>query len=321
MAGPTAGLARCEAPGFLSLHGGELLTMDCGASWEVDLRADADCDNPSLRRCHPRYTLGWQHREVNLFRAVGETGGEPPPNAEYVHGYCDVWGKGRLENVFATPIERYGVTKRSREKMDGRRLWESVSGGGVSGMSGGGVSGMSGGGVSGGGVSGGSARFGRGSTSVLLILIRDVSIGTSRRALPRTLSFLKGLETKSRRVRVANASAPSEGFSFVSFDGHRAIATDGWQETFKPFFSLSLHPFFPRVTLVFFPFIRLLLLLSAAISDGRRSRCSNWAPGRASGGAPAGAPGGAPPRAPRRAPLGEVVALDHYGMHTAAGAT
>ena len=236
MAGPTAGLARCEAPGFLSLHGGELLTMDCGASWEVDLRADADCDNPSLRRCHPRYTLGWQHREVNLFRAVGETGGEPPPNAEYVHGYCDVWGKGRLENVFATPIERYGVTKRSREKMDGRRLWESVSGGGVSGMSGGGVSGMSGGGVSGGGVSGGSARFGRGSTSVLLILIRDVSIGTSRRALPRTLSFLKGLETKSRRVRVANASAPSEGFSFVSFDGHRAIATDGWQETFSPFF-------------------------------------------------------------------------------------
>ena len=75
MAGPAAGLARCEAPGFLALHGGELLTMDCGSSWEVDLRADADCDNPSLRRCHPRYTWGWQHREVNLFRAGGETGG------------------------------------------------------------------------------------------------------------------------------------------------------------------------------------------------------------------------------------------------------
>ena len=43
-----------DAPSSLSMH--------CGSSWEVDLRADVDCDAPGLERCHPRYTLGWTQR-------------------------------------------------------------------------------------------------------------------------------------------------------------------------------------------------------------------------------------------------------------------
>ena len=43
-------------------------SMRCGSSWEVDLRSDVDCNQPGLERCHPRYTLGWRHREVQLHR-------------------------------------------------------------------------------------------------------------------------------------------------------------------------------------------------------------------------------------------------------------
>ena len=92
-------------------------SLQCGSSWEVDLRSDADCNTPGLERCHPRYTLGWRHREVQLWRP-----GLPLPKAEhakwpeYIHAYCDVWHRGRIEQVVAAPVEREDVRERARRQ-------------------------------------------------------------------------------------------------------------------------------------------------------------------------------------------------------------
>lgn len=98
--------------------------MACGSSWEVDLRSDADCTS-SLGRCHPRYALGWRTNEVQLYHEQasslpspaprGPTSRAPLPSTsaqktepahEYVHAYCDVWTRGRVDTPLASPIER-----------------------------------------------------------------------------------------------------------------------------------------------------------------------------------------------------------------------
>ena len=105
-------LPTCAAAGakFLHTSSGEL-SMRCGSSWEVDLRSDADCDQPGLERCHPRFTLGWQRYEINLYR-----GPQRLPDVEYVHSYCDVWQQGRLENVHVAPREKEEARERSLQR-------------------------------------------------------------------------------------------------------------------------------------------------------------------------------------------------------------
>ena len=107
---PDAACAEPLASGFSP--GGRGISMACGSSWEVDLRADVDCDAPGLERCHPRYTLGWRHREVQLWRE----GLSPPKGSEYVHAYCDVWQRGRLEQVLSAPAERTDVRAERRRR-------------------------------------------------------------------------------------------------------------------------------------------------------------------------------------------------------------
>ena len=78
------------------------------------MRADVDCDQPGLERCHPRYTLGWRNREVQLHR----DGLQLPSGAEYVHAYCDVWRHGRLEQVLASPSEKSSVREKQQRALD-----------------------------------------------------------------------------------------------------------------------------------------------------------------------------------------------------------
>lgn len=96
--------SMCSVPEFFAVGRGGI-TFECGSSWEVDLRADADCGPAGGGRCHPRYTLGARSREVQLFRGESEL----PVGAEYAHAYCDMWGVGRVENVHMAPRERAGA--------------------------------------------------------------------------------------------------------------------------------------------------------------------------------------------------------------------
>ena len=83
---------HCGRVFFTQSSRGEL-RFECGASWEVDLRSDADCASSSLGRCHPRYTLGSAAREVSLFRGERQL----PHRAEYAHAFCDAWGSRHLQ--------------------------------------------------------------------------------------------------------------------------------------------------------------------------------------------------------------------------------
>ncbi|KAL1522389.1 hypothetical protein AB1Y20_017379 [Prymnesium parvum] len=96
---------------FASRAGGGAYSMECGSSWEVDLRSDADCSKRGLGKCHPRYTLGWRTNEVQLYRET------TTPSQEYIHAYCDVWRRGRMDIALARPLERAGV----RSAAEGRR--------------------------------------------------------------------------------------------------------------------------------------------------------------------------------------------------------
>ena len=91
----------CASTHFFRLGSGGL-SFECGSSWEVDLRADADCGPAGRALCHPRYTLGAASREVQLWHGEREL----PGAAEFAHAYCDVWGVGRVENVEMRPQER-----------------------------------------------------------------------------------------------------------------------------------------------------------------------------------------------------------------------
>ena len=99
---------HCGRVFFTQSSRGEL-RFECGASWEVDLRSDADCASSSLGRCHPRYTLGSAAREVSLFRGERQL----PHRAEYAHAFCDAWGSGRIENVHLAPSQRDEAQQRS----------------------------------------------------------------------------------------------------------------------------------------------------------------------------------------------------------------
>ena len=55
----------------------------------------------AAQRCHPRLTLGWQRQEVLLSMPS-----DPLPTAEYVQAYCDLWRRGRHENVLVAPVEQ-----------------------------------------------------------------------------------------------------------------------------------------------------------------------------------------------------------------------
>ena len=167
-------------PSFMSVAG-NTLSMDCGSSWEVDLRSDADCDQPGTERCHPRFTLGWKNNEVQLYR-----GAQSVPRHEYVHAYCDVWRRGRLENVMLTPLEQGPA----REAATTRRvqLGEVVDAASPA------------------------------SLHVLVLLMRGMSTYRSNVGLPKTLRFLHKLHG-SGEYRLASF----DQHRAVGTDGHQAL--------------------------------------------------------------------------------------------------
>ena len=91
----------CPTPAFTSKSRDSVVSLDCGSPWAVDLTADADCNREGVERCHPRLTLGWQRQEVLLSMPS-----DPLPTAEYVQAYCDLWRRGRHENVLVAPVEQ-----------------------------------------------------------------------------------------------------------------------------------------------------------------------------------------------------------------------
>ena len=56
---------------------------------------------------------------------------DPLPTAEYVQAYCDLWRRGRHENVLVAPVEQDEA--RSRARRDRKRLFSarSAAGGGL----------------------------------------------------------------------------------------------------------------------------------------------------------------------------------------------
>ena len=91
------------APALATSDAAGEISFDCGSSWEVDLRSDAECapstfestrgGESSRHRCHPRLTFGWLRNEVQLWRSGATL------RAEHATAYCDLWGRGREENV------------------------------------------------------------------------------------------------------------------------------------------------------------------------------------------------------------------------------
>jgi hypothetical protein len=157
--------------------GGGSLAMNCGSSWEVDLRADVDCDKPGLERCHPRYTLGWQHREVQLHR----DGLSPPSGVEYVHAYCDVWQRGRLEQVLSRPVARKEVEDRTA-KLALKKVSSS--------------SGSSGAGSAVG--SGGEGGSGPERANVIVLIVRGLSLDDAHARMPLTMRTMTRLRRSGR---------------------------------------------------------------------------------------------------------------------------
>ena len=96
-------------PTFTSINRESVVSLDCGSAWAVDLTADADCNRKGVERCHPRLTLGWRRQEVLLSMPS-----DPLPTAEYVQAYCDLWRRGRHENVLIAPVEQDQVQSRAR---------------------------------------------------------------------------------------------------------------------------------------------------------------------------------------------------------------
>ena len=121
---------------------------------QVDLRADADCDLPGLERCHPRYVAG-HSTEVQLWSSSAATA-----RAEHIRAYCDVWGRGRLENALLYPRELQRVLRRAEARREALFGPPSASGS---------------------------------SLDVLVVLLHGVSMARSRSALPKTLGWLGAL--------------------------------------------------------------------------------------------------------------------------------
>ena len=149
----------CTVPNFASSASLHRVSFDCGSSWEVDLRADVDCNKAGLERCHPRYTLGWQHREVQLHRE----GMGLPLQTEYVHAYCDFWRRGRLEQVLAAPAEREAVRDRATKRLEELGARKSLA-----------------------------------HVNVLVVMVRGMSLKESRWQLPRTVRTVARLKRSGR---------------------------------------------------------------------------------------------------------------------------
>ena len=160
----------CPAPAFASKSRDSVVSLNCGSPWAVDLAADADCNREGVQRCHPRLTLGWQRQEVLLSMPS-----DPLPTAEYVQAYCDLWRRGRHENVLVAPVEQDEA--KSRAHRDRKRLFSarSAAGGGL---------------------------------DVLVLVLRGLSLEHSRRALSRTLGHLRLLNA-SGHYTCCCASSPS----------------------------------------------------------------------------------------------------------------
>ena len=181
----TASRLQCErfaeSPPDFALH--------CGSSWEVDLRSDVDCNQPGLERCHPRYTLGWQHREVQLYReglALPKSGHDSSV-PEYVHAYCDVWRRGRVEQVLATPVERSEVRERASRHASRFPL---------------------------------AIDSGEGMLNVLVLVVRGLNLNQSRERLPRTIRAMARLGRSGRFQ-----SAVYRDFVSASTSGEAALQT------------------------------------------------------------------------------------------------
>eukprot|EP00966_Prymnesium_polylepis_P327175 7383046-Prymnesium_polylepis.1 len=148
-----SGSSCARVPNFAT-RVGTTYSMECGSSWEVDLRSDADCNKAGLGKCHPRYTLGWQTNEVQLYRDSVRAGAAADANAcahthasdththtpvctrsrrqtsprqEYIHAYCDVWKRGRVDMALARPIDRAAVRSAAEERR--RHLFAAPPGG------------------------------------------------------------------------------------------------------------------------------------------------------------------------------------------------
>ena len=170
----------CPAPAFASKSRDSVVSLNCGSPWAVDLTADADCNREGVQRCHPRLTLGWQRQEVLLSMPS-----DPLPTAEYVQAYCDLWRRGRHENVLVAPVEQDEA--RSRAHRDRKRLFSarSAAGGGL---------------------------------DVLVLVLRGLSLEHSRRALSRTLGHLRLLNASGQYTLAA-----AERFRALSSDGATSL--------------------------------------------------------------------------------------------------
>ena len=115
------------APALATSDAAGEISFDCGSSWEVDLRSDAECapstfesargGESSRHRCHPRLTFGWLRNEVQLWRSGATL------RAEHATAYCDLWGRGREENVLvshAIDVPTTAARRRARRRFHGR---------------------------------------------------------------------------------------------------------------------------------------------------------------------------------------------------------
>ena len=170
----------CPTPAFTSKSRDSVVSLDCGSPWAVDLTADADCNREGVERCHPRLTLGWQRQEVLLSMPS-----DPLPTAEYVQAYCDLWRRGRHENVLVAPVEQDEA--RSRAQRDRKRLFSARS-------------------------------AASGGLDVLVLVLRGLSLEHSRRALTRTLGHLRQLNASGQYTL-----ATAERFRALSSNGAASL--------------------------------------------------------------------------------------------------
>jgi len=170
----------CPTPAFTSKSRDSVVSLDCGSPWAVDLTADADCNREGVERCHPRLTLGWRRQEVLLSMPS-----DPLPTAEYVQAYCDLWRRGRHENVLVAPVEQDEA--RSRAHRDRRRLFSTRS-------------------------------AASGGLDVLVLVLRGLSLEHSRRALTRTLGHLRQLNASGQYTL-----ATAERFRALSSEGAASL--------------------------------------------------------------------------------------------------
>ena len=182
--------AAC-APALATSDAAGEISFDCGSSWEVDLRSDAECapstfestrgGESSRHRCHPRLTFGWLRNEVQLWRSGATL------RAEHATAYCDLWGRGREENVLVShAIDRPDVGERAgarRRRFHGRPAPAPP-------------------------------RASAAGVNVVVLILRGVGLDQARRRIPRTRSLLRRLHR-------------SGAYQLASFGAFRALDVDG----------------------------------------------------------------------------------------------